>query len=212
MLQWSCSRYLTKSNSGFFEGIVQIPWGEKVAYKYIVDGRWTTTDDRPTEMDNEGNLNNVYRAPARPESPFKVTPIPTPAPAPAPAPEAVTETKAQTGQAESGSEGSSVGAVGAVGAVTAAVVGVVETAKQAAVDMVEAMAPGTTDTPAATPVVEVRFAIIEISAIPEAFRVPRLLNLNLPQLPRLLKFWRLPQLLRLPNLPQLRCPNPASLK
>ena len=81
--------------------------------------------------------------------------------------------------------------------------------------MVEAMAPGTTDTPAATPIVEVRFAIIEVSAISEAFRVPRLLSLNLPQLPRLLKFWRLPQLLRLPmhpNLPQLRCPNPVSLK
>ena len=55
---------------------MQVPWGDKIAYKYIVDGRWTTTDDQPTELDPMGNLNNVLRAPARPS--------PTPAPAPAP--------------------------------------------------------------------------------------------------------------------------------
>ncbi|EJF63021.1 hypothetical protein DICSQDRAFT_39401, partial [Dichomitus squalens LYAD-421 SS1] len=64
---WSSTRHLTRTNSGSFEGTVQIPWGEKVQYKYIVDGRWTTTDDRPTELDSVGNLNNVFRAPVRPE-------------------------------------------------------------------------------------------------------------------------------------------------
>ncbi|OBZ71911.1 hypothetical protein A0H81_08264 [Grifola frondosa] len=62
---WSCSTRLSKTPTGF-EGTVKIPWGQKVTYKYVVDGRWTTTDDQPTELDPIGNLNNVYTSPARP--------------------------------------------------------------------------------------------------------------------------------------------------
>lgn len=107
---------------------MKLPWGEKVTYKYIVDGRWTTTDDQATELDPAGNLNNILRVPARPE------PALAPAPAAAPEPEATPE------------EPPTVGVVN----------GIVETAKQAAVSMVEALAPGTAETPAETPATEVR--------------------------------------------------------
>lgn len=90
-----------------------MPWGRKIAYKYIVDGRWTTTDDQPTELDSMGNLNNVLSAPARPSTP-KTPMLESPVP------------PAKTN-----------GVVN--GAVTAA--------KNAAVAMVEAIAPGTTDEP-----------------------------------------------------------------
>jgi hypothetical protein len=49
-----------------FEGTVKIPWGEKVAYKFIVDGQWITKDGQPVESDPAGNWNNVYTAPPRP--------------------------------------------------------------------------------------------------------------------------------------------------
>ncbi|KAI0698885.1 carbohydrate-binding module family 48 protein, partial [Cytidiella melzeri] len=62
---WTGSHRLTRTANGF-EGTVQVPWGRKIAYKYIVDGRWTTTDDQSTELDTIGNLNNIFHAPARP--------------------------------------------------------------------------------------------------------------------------------------------------
>lgn len=62
-----------------FEGKVEVPWGEKVAYKFIVDGRWTTRDDQPTEFDHDGNLNNVYNAPVMPPLP-KVEEVQAPEP------------------------------------------------------------------------------------------------------------------------------------
>ncbi|KAI0721924.1 hypothetical protein C8T65DRAFT_734909 [Cerioporus squamosus] len=133
---WSCSHPLTKTPSGTFEGTVKLPWGEKVTYKYIVDGRWTTTDEQATELDPAGNLNNVLRVPARPE--------PEPAPAPAVAPETETETETDEKTVTTPEETTTVGAVN----------GIVETAKQAAVSMVEALAPGTAETPAETPVTE----------------------------------------------------------
>ncbi|KAI0334822.1 hypothetical protein GY45DRAFT_1317877 [Cubamyces sp. BRFM 1775] len=124
---WSCSHHLSKSPSGFFQGTIQIPWGETVQYKYIVDGRWTTTDDQPTELDPIGNLNNVLRTPARPPSP-KPRPV-------------------------------SPSAEGVLGKVN----GYVETARQAMVGMVEAIAPGTTQTPAETPVTEAPARALEAS-------------------------------------------------
>lgn len=96
-----------------FEGIVRVPWGQKIAYKYVVDGRWTTTDDQPTEIDSIGNLNNVLNAPARPATP-KAPTLSTPEPPSKP-----------SGQLN----------------------GIFTTAKSAAVAMVEAIAPGTTQTP-----------------------------------------------------------------
>ncbi|KAI0773827.1 hypothetical protein C8Q74DRAFT_1199823 [Fomes fomentarius] len=130
---WSCSHHLTKTPTGSFEGTVDISWSDKVSYKYIVDGRWTTTDDQPTELDPVGNLNNVFRAPARPE------PEPTRAPASAPKTVIEPETTNATGR-------NTVGAVN----------GILGTAKQAAVDSVEVLAPGTAETPVPTPAVQVR--------------------------------------------------------
>jgi hypothetical protein len=48
---------------------VKIAWGEKIAYKFIVDGKWMVLKDKPTERDNVGNLNNVYTAPPKPIEP-----------------------------------------------------------------------------------------------------------------------------------------------
>ncbi|KAH9912703.1 immunoglobulin E-set, partial [Fomitopsis serialis] len=62
---WSSSTHLAKTPAGF-EGTARVPFGTKVAYKYVVDGRWTTADGQPTELDPIGNLNNVYTAPPAP--------------------------------------------------------------------------------------------------------------------------------------------------
>lgn len=89
--QWSCSVRMDESPSGF-TATIHVPWEEKVLYKFIVDGRWTTIDQTPTESDRHGNINNVYYAPTKPkeldtprhEPPAaqepKITPVPTPAP------------------------------------------------------------------------------------------------------------------------------------
>lgn len=119
-MQWSQSHHLSRTDAGRFEGTVKIDWGRRVAYKYIVDGRWTTTDDQPTEWSPQGYVNNVYNAPTRPT-------IPEP---PAPEPEPV-------------SSAQSVGYVN----------GVLSTVKDAAVAMVEVIAPGTIETPQPTPAI-----------------------------------------------------------
>lgn len=62
---WSCTMHLPKGASGFV-GNVRVPWNEKVPYKFIVDGKWVTRNDRPTELDGAGNLNNVLIAPSKP--------------------------------------------------------------------------------------------------------------------------------------------------
>ncbi|TFY72071.1 hypothetical protein EVG20_g923 [Dentipellis fragilis] len=66
--QWSSSVRLGRTPSGF-EAPVHIPWGDKIAYKFIVDGRWTTTDSQETEADQSGFINNVYTAPPKPSPP-----------------------------------------------------------------------------------------------------------------------------------------------
>lgn len=65
--QWSLSVRLTRKPDGF-EAPVLIPWKDKIAYKFIVDGRWMTNDTEPTEIDH-GFVNNVYTAPPKPPSP-----------------------------------------------------------------------------------------------------------------------------------------------
>jgi hypothetical protein len=65
-LQWAHNDHLTKTSTGF-EGRIKIPWETKVIYKFIVDGQWSTSDE-PTEPDDNGNLNNVYMSPPRPNS------------------------------------------------------------------------------------------------------------------------------------------------
>ena len=91
ILQWSRSVRLDEGENGF-SATVRVPWGEKLLYKFIVDGRWTTIDDVPTEVDRRGNVNNIYYTPARPrevdtpryERPavqqLEITPTPTPVP------------------------------------------------------------------------------------------------------------------------------------
>lgn len=66
-IQWSSSIRLTRKPDGF-EAPVLIPWKDKIAYKFIVDGRWMTNDKEPTEVDH-GFVNNVYTAPQKPPSP-----------------------------------------------------------------------------------------------------------------------------------------------
>jgi hypothetical protein len=59
---------LVKGDSGF-SGSVKVPWGQKLAYKYIVDGRWRCREDRPQEDDEHGNINNVLQTPEKPLPP-----------------------------------------------------------------------------------------------------------------------------------------------
>jgi Glycogen recognition site of AMP-activated protein kinase len=66
-IQWSSSLRLSRKPDGF-EAPVFIPWRDKIAYKFIVDGRWMTNDGEPTEIDH-GFVNNVYTAPPKPAPP-----------------------------------------------------------------------------------------------------------------------------------------------
>ncbi|KIY45915.1 carbohydrate-binding module family 48 protein, partial [Fistulina hepatica ATCC 64428] len=63
--QWTSSLRLVRTDRGF-KGKTQAPWGQKITYKFVVDGQWLTSPDQPTEYDNMGNLNNVYFAPDKP--------------------------------------------------------------------------------------------------------------------------------------------------
>lgn len=63
--QWSASIHLVKGDAGF-SGTVKVPWGQKIAYKFVVDGIWRCRDDRPKEDDGSGNINNVLRTPENP--------------------------------------------------------------------------------------------------------------------------------------------------
>ncbi|KAG8994894.1 hypothetical protein FRB94_009609 [Tulasnella sp. JGI-2019a] len=62
---WSQSIRLAKGEAGFI-GKVQIPYGQKTDYKFVVDGRWTVNYNFPTEWDQAGNMNNYIMAPAEP--------------------------------------------------------------------------------------------------------------------------------------------------
>ncbi|KAI0292605.1 hypothetical protein B0F90DRAFT_238613 [Multifurca ochricompacta] len=64
-IQWSSSLRLTRKPDGFEAPPIFIPWKDKFAYKFIVDGRWMTNDAEPTEIDH-GFVNNVYTAPQKP--------------------------------------------------------------------------------------------------------------------------------------------------
>jgi hypothetical protein len=79
-LQWACSLRLARKPDGFEAPPVFIPWRHKMAYKFIVDGRWMTNDAEPTEVDH-GFINNVYTAPPAPPKP---TVLPEPEPSTAP--------------------------------------------------------------------------------------------------------------------------------
>lgn len=63
--KWASSIHLVKVPAGF-EGVTQIPWGQKIKYKFIVDGKWVVHEGQPTEVDPGGFVNNIYTAPAKP--------------------------------------------------------------------------------------------------------------------------------------------------
>ena len=81
-LQWACSLRLTRKPDGFEAPPIFIPWRHKMAYKFIVDGRWMTNNAEPTEVDH-GFINNIYTAPPKPPAP---TVLPEPVPEPSTAP------------------------------------------------------------------------------------------------------------------------------
>jgi hypothetical protein len=65
---WSSNVRLTKGSRGW-EALIMVNWDTKILYKFLVDGRWATADNAPTETDWSGNLNNIYYSPRKPEEP-----------------------------------------------------------------------------------------------------------------------------------------------
>lgn len=64
---WSGSTHnLTRaSDSTAWSGQVKIPFGERIAYKYVVDGNWLIREDEAKEWDAAGNMNNIFSAPSK---------------------------------------------------------------------------------------------------------------------------------------------------
>ncbi|KAH9007687.1 hypothetical protein EDB83DRAFT_699214 [Lactarius deliciosus] len=75
--EWKTSLHLTRKPDGFEAPPIYVPWRNKFAYKFVVDGRWVTNDAEPTEVAPGGFVNNVYTAPPKP-----VLPEPEPSTAP----------------------------------------------------------------------------------------------------------------------------------
>lgn len=70
---WTGSTHLKRIEGGW-ETKVMLPWGQKTLYKYLVDDKWTADPTKPIEYDHEGNANNVYITPPKPESTSTTTP------------------------------------------------------------------------------------------------------------------------------------------
>lgn len=90
-LQWSKSAKLIRSWEGSFSTTLKFPWGTKILFKYVVDGRWVTSRHEKTETDPNGNVNNVFQVPPKPESTSTTLTSPAPTavetkPVPAPTP------------------------------------------------------------------------------------------------------------------------------
>ncbi|GAA5976231.1 hypothetical protein JCM5350_001389 [Sporobolomyces pararoseus] len=60
---------LNKQPDGTFSGQIGVPFGQKIVYKYVVDGQWMHNMDEQTETDASGNVNNVFNVPERSEVP-----------------------------------------------------------------------------------------------------------------------------------------------
>lgn len=73
-LQWAKAIRLTKGPAGF-HGSIRIPWNGRIAYKFIVDGKWKLLEGQPTEPDRDGNVNNIYTAPPPPFLPPGVSDV-----------------------------------------------------------------------------------------------------------------------------------------
>jgi hypothetical protein len=65
---------LTKGPDGF-EQTVRVPWDSTVTFKYVVDGRWVTSDDHALARDASGNVNNVIHTPPKPVAPELDAPL-----------------------------------------------------------------------------------------------------------------------------------------
>ncbi|KAK4056745.1 mannose-1-phosphate guanyltransferase [Microbotryomycetes sp. JL221] len=57
---------LSKGLDGRLSAKLPINYGEKITYKYVVDGTWQHNPLEPTETDGSGNTNNVFTAPDAP--------------------------------------------------------------------------------------------------------------------------------------------------
>ncbi|KAL8775046.1 MAG: hypothetical protein Q9209_000525 [Squamulea sp. 1 TL-2023] len=55
---WAKSVKLDKEGGGFAKR-VQLPLGQKISYKFVVDGTWCTSAEEPEETDQGGNVNNI---------------------------------------------------------------------------------------------------------------------------------------------------------
>ncbi|WVQ85511.1 hypothetical protein IAT38_007676 [Cryptococcus sp. DSM 104549] len=65
--EWSATATpLHKQPDGSFSAEIPLPYGEKQAFKYVVDGEWKVREDEAKEWDAAGNMNNIYTAPAAP--------------------------------------------------------------------------------------------------------------------------------------------------
>ncbi|TKX20895.1 hypothetical protein C1H76_6932 [Elsinoe australis] len=58
---WSKSQKLENTGSGFEKKVDLHNANEKIYYKFVVDGNWTTDHTAPSETDHEGNVNNVLK-------------------------------------------------------------------------------------------------------------------------------------------------------
>lgn len=67
LFQWSKSTKLVRSWEGSFSTTLKFACGSKVLFKYVVDGQWVTSRHERTETDPNGNVNNVYQVPMKPE-------------------------------------------------------------------------------------------------------------------------------------------------
>ncbi|GAA5879921.1 hypothetical protein JCM16303_004400 [Sporobolomyces ruberrimus] len=72
---------LNKQPDGTFAGQIGVPFGQKIVYKYVVDGQWMHNMDEQSETDASGNVNNVFNVPERnaipaPASTDAVLPVP----------------------------------------------------------------------------------------------------------------------------------------
>ena len=66
--KWASSIRLVKKPTGF-EAVAQVPWEQKIKYKFVVDGEWLVHENQPTEVDPGGFVNNVYTSPPKPITP-----------------------------------------------------------------------------------------------------------------------------------------------
>ncbi|KAJ3029047.1 UNVERIFIED_CONTAM: hypothetical protein HDU68_000260 [Siphonaria sp. JEL0065] len=71
--------------------------GEKIMYKFIVDGEWKTASEEPTEFDPSGNVNNVY----------VITKMTRQTQSPTPADDSIPHLRTSTGSISEESEGES---------------------------------------------------------------------------------------------------------